>query len=509
MDTRKKTLAWLIVGLLILLCFSPAQSAELKNVILMIGDGMGPQSVGLAIYYHRFMKGMDKRLNMERLMAAGNTGYCLTYQYGTVVTDSASAATALASGVKTRDAIIGKDHNGRPMKTILDIARELGKSTGLISDTRLTHATPAAFYAHVIHRDMENEIAAQWVERADMSIAFSGGAQHFIPAGMKVEEHPDLRGIDRKAGWGASRRKDNRDLIGEAKRKGYAFVANDQQLAKVEAQNTQKVLGLFSASGFPSAIDRQPHHQTGVPTLSQLTAKALEILRKNPQGFFLMVEGGQIDWAAHGNDVASVLHEVLEFDRAIGVAMAFAESNPETLIVVTADHDTGGLAIAYTSYRPPAPVPLPSGETWKTKYNFGEKAIFEKMAKQKKSFLKMFIDSKGDPGAFKKEVEENSAFTITEEQAASLLAKDPKTGYPPTKDYREFYVYGAGNPAALMGRLFGREMNTAWAVGTHTHTPVMVFGKGPVSEKFRGLLDNRDIPRIIAQAWGATLPAPK
>ncbi|MBA4394951.1 MAG: alkaline phosphatase, partial [Desulfobacca sp.] len=472
MQNKNRWASWILVGFLFLAGFSPALGAEAKNVILLIGDGMGPEAVGLAVYYNRFMNGMDQRLNLERLMAAGNTGYCLTYQYGTVVTDSASAATALASGVKTRDGMIGKNHDGKPMKTIIDIARQLGKSTGLISDTRMTHATPAAFYASIIHRDLENEIASQLVERGDLTVAFSGGAQHFIPAGIKVQEYTDLKGVDKKAGWGLSMRKDNRNLIAEAKQKGYAFVATEKELFALEAQKTEKVLGLFSASGFPSAIDRQPQHQTGVPTLSQLTAKALDILKKNPQGFFLMVEGGQIDWVAHGNDVAGVLHEMLEFDQAIGRVMAFAEQNPDTLVVVTADHDTGGPAIAYSNYTPPTPVKLPSGETWKTKYNFGEKVVFEKMAKQKKSFLRMVIDSKGNPLALKKEIEENSAFAITEEQAASLLAKDSKGTFSATKDFSEFYFYGAGNPSALMGRLFAREMNTAWAVGTHTHTPV-------------------------------------
>jgi alkaline phosphatase len=509
MKIKVRGVSWVLVAFFCLTGFSSAQGAEAKNVILLIGDGMGPEAVGLAIYYNRFMNGMDKRLNIERLMATGNTGYCLTYQYGTVVTDSASAATALASAVKTRDGMIGKDQDGRPMKTVTDIALQLGKSGGVISDTRMTHATPAAFYASIIHRDMENEIAAQLVDRGDLAVAFSGGAQHFIPVGMKVEEHPDLKGIDKKAGWGEARRKDNRDLIAEAKKKGYAFVANEKELSALKAQPIEKVMGLFSASGFPSAIDRQPRHQTGVPTLSQMTAKALDILKKNPKGFFLMVEGGQIDWVAHGNDVASVLHEMLEFDQAIGLVMAFAEQHPDTLIIVTADHDTGGPAIAYSTYHPPLPVQLPSGETWKTKYNFGEKEIFEKMAKQKKSFLKMFTDSKGDPAAFKKEIEENSAFTITEQQATFLLTKDAKGAFPATKDYSEFYVYGATNPSAQMGRLFGKEMSTGWAVGTHTHTPVMVFGKGPGAEKFRGLLDNIDIPKIIVQSWGASLPAAK
>lgn len=509
MKRKIQGVRFIIILLFSFLCFSTSASAEPKNVILFIGDGMGPQIAGLAIYYQRFMYGPDKPLHMERLMAAGNTGYCLTYQYGTIVTDSASAATALSSGVKTRDAIIGKDHEGRPMKSIIDIAHQLGKSTGLISNTRITHATPAGFYAHVIHRDMENEIATQLVERGDIAIAFSGGAQYFIPAGMKVEDHPDLKGIGQKAGWGTSRRKDTRDLIFSAKEKGYRIVTNDKELAALDPTNTSKSLGLFSASGFPSAIDRQPQHQTGVPNLAQLTEKALQILKKNTKGFFLMVEGGQIDWVAHGNDVASVLHEMLEFDGAIGVAMTFAQDNPETLIVVTADHDTGGLAIAYNKYQPPAPIKLASGETWKSKYNFAEKTIFEKMAKQKKSFLKMIMDSKGNPQALQKEIEENTAFSVTEEQAAAILTKDAKGAFLATKDFPEFYVYSPGNPSALLGRLFGKEMSTAWAVGTHTHTPVMVFGKGPGAEKFRGLLNNTDIPKIIAREWGAVLPMAK
>ena len=121
----------------------------------------------------------------------------------------------------------------------------------------------------------------------------------------------------------------------------------------------------------------------------------------------------------------------------------------------------------------------------------------------------MVIDSKGDPTAFRKQVEENSDFAITQEQAAALLARDPKGAFSTTKDYGEFYVYGAANPSALMGRFFGKEMNTAWAVGTHTHTPVMIFGMGPGAERFRGLIDNTWVPQIIAQGWGAVLPAPK
>ncbi len=504
----KKTLriALVVLAALIPPAWLQASSTP-KNAILFIGDGMGPEAVGLLIYYNRFMKGESNRLYLEQLMGLGNTGYCLTYQYGTVVTDSASAATALACGVKTRDGMIGKDHEGKPMRSILDVARAKGKSTGLVSNTRITHATPAGFYAQVLHRDMEAKIAVQLLEGGKVDVALSSGAQFFIPKGTKVEEHQALKSTPKEAGWGASKREDERDLVEEAMRAGYSVVANSQELLGLEPGKTRKILGLFGATAFPLAIDRQPHRVKGIPRLGEMTAKALEVLSRNPEGFFLMVEAGQIDWAAHANDVAGVLHEMLEMEEALGVILEFARIHPETLVVLTADHDTGGLAIAYNSFNPPAPVQLASGETWKSKNNFNEKIVFERMAKQGKSLFKMVMDSKGDPLALKKELEENSAFLISEEQAKAVLAKDPSLGYPAPKEFTEFYVYGSMNPAALLGRILGRETGTAWAVGTHTHTPVMIMAQGPGAEKFRGLLDNTDVAKILAKAWGWELPS--
>jgi len=121
----------------------------------------------------------------------------------------------------------------------------------------------------------------------------------------------------------------------------------------------------------------------------------------------------------------------------------------------------------------------------------------------------MALDSKGNPAALRQEVEENSAFTLTQEQAERILSLDPQRGSPKPREAEELSLYGQNNPVAMMGRLFGKEMNTAWAVGTHTHTPVMIFGKGPGAERFRGLIDNTWVPQIIAQGWGAILPAPK
>jgi len=496
---------------IVLLSVSPVlgEASTPKNIILVIGDGMGPEAVGLLLYYNRFFPGAKEELNVERLMRLGNTGYCLTYQYGTIVTDSASAATAMACGVKTRDGMIGKDQDGRPMKSILDVARKRGKATGLISNTRITHATPAGFYAAVLHRDMESSIASQFVEESKVDVALSSGAQFFIPKGTNVEAHELLRSTPKAAGWGPSKREDDRDLVMEARAKGYSIVASERELKELDPGSTRRILGLFGGVAFPLAIDRQPQMATGIPRLGDMTRKAIEVLSKNPDGFFLMVEAGQIDWAEHANDVAATLHEMMEMDEALGVIMEFAQRDPSTLVILTADHSTGGLAIAYNAHNPPKPVVLATGETWKSKFNFNDGSIFEIMLKQRKSFTRMVLDSRGDPGTLKKEVEENSAFSITLEEASRVLARDPEKGFPIPCDQQDFYVSGSMNSSALLGRLLGKKTGTAWAVGTHTHTPVMIVAAGPMSEKFRGLLDNTQVASIMAEAWGEKLPEPR
>ena len=149
-----------------------------------------------------------------------------------------------------------------------------------------------------------------------------------------------------------------------------------------------------------------------------------------------MVEGGQVDYVEHGNDVASVLHEMLELDQAIGVAMEFAEANPDTLLVVTADHDTGGLAIAYSSHQPPGPLNCPTGRPGRQSIISEKEEFLKRWPNRKNPSMKMAIDSKGNPAAFKKEVEENSAFTITDEQAAALLARDSEGAFPADEGLR-------------------------------------------------------------------------
>jgi len=281
-----------------------------KNIIFFIGDGMGVAHVtGARIV----SAGPGGRLNMDSMPV---TGFAATYSANAIVTDSAAAGTALATGVKTNNGMIGVAPDGKRLVSILEASRDAKKSTGLATTTTISHATPASFAAHVDSRGAEDGIACQLIE-SHVDVLLGGGRQFFC-----AKNQP------------GSQRLDDRDVIAEAKAAGYSVVTTAEELAAID---TPKVLGLF-ANGYLATKEPEP-------SLSELTAKAIEVLSKDQDGFFLMVEGGQIDSFAHSNDFDNVVRQVIEFDRAIAVGLEFARKYGDTLVVVTADHETGGLTL--------------------------------------------------------------------------------------------------------------------------------------------------------------------
>jgi alkaline phosphatase len=280
---------------------------EVKNVILLIGDGMGFGQVALA---RMTAAGMNGKLHMEQLTI---TGLMTTHPANEVVTDSAAAATAMACGIKTNNGVVGMDPDGKEYLTILEGARQKGMSTGLVATSTITHATPACFGAHVRDRDNEVDIAEQLLENK-VNVLLGGGRMFFLPE-------------DRDG-----QREDGRNLIEEARQVGYSYVESGQELEDVQGPY---LLGLFHDEGLTT---REPE-----PTLAELAGKALEVVSKSENGFFLMVEGSQIDWACHDNDKDNTIKQTLRFDEAVKVAMDFAIENRETLVIVTGDHETGGL----------------------------------------------------------------------------------------------------------------------------------------------------------------------
>jgi alkaline phosphatase len=231
------------------------------------------------------------------------------------VTDSAAAGTALSTGVRTYDGAIGVDPDSNSVTTVLELAQGSGMATGLVATSSITHATPAAFASHVPDRNMGWEIARQLAE-ADVDVILGGGRRFFDP----------------------NTRPDSVDLHSDVTAR-YPYVETAAELANLKTNEIHKLFGLF-------AEDHMPAEPLRSPTLPEMTRAALEVLDHDPDGFFLMVEGSQPDWRGHDNEpLDAVVAEMLDFDRAVAVALEYQGSHPETLIVVVADHETGGLAI--------------------------------------------------------------------------------------------------------------------------------------------------------------------
>lgn len=325
-----------IIGLgIILIVFTAPQpiiAHSPGNIILFIGDGMGEAQRTAARWASAGQNGM---LAMDTLPFGG---WAATRSASSEITDSAAAATAIASGHKTTNGMLGVLPDGTTVQTILEHAQTRGMSVGLITNVQLTDATPAAFAAHVVHRSQMTEIARQLLA-AGIDVLLGGGEDEFLP--------PEETGCYPQPG----ERSDGRNLIDEAIADGYTYVCNAAALSALDSSTTTRLLGLFGDEEIARPI---------TPSLAEMTQTAIEILSQDPDGFFLMIEGGQIDWACHHNDAAWAITDTLELDHAVAVAKTFATAHPNTLLIVTADHETGGMSVHLNS----TGVPGEDGPFW-------------------------------------------------------------------------------------------------------------------------------------------------
>ena len=279
-----------------------------KNIILLIGDGMGLSQVSASVLF-------SKNDQFKKFYTVGLVNTCSA---DNLITDSAAGATAYATGYRTKNGMISIDEDGKSLQTIIELAEKKNMSTGIVVTCSLTNATPAAFLSHDGTRKDEYGIATQIV-KSGVDVLLGAGTDFFLPK--------DLGG----------KRDDNKNLVDSMKAIGYEFVASPNQL--FDKLPDKKFLGLFGGYALQHASDRSY-------SLGQLTEKAIESLRKNKNGFFLMVEGSQIDWAADENDKDYLFNEINDFNSAIKAALQFAEKDKNTLVIVLADHDTGSLGIS-------------------------------------------------------------------------------------------------------------------------------------------------------------------
>lgn len=419
----------------------PPQNDRPKNVILMIPDGFGIASTTIARI------ALGRRLALDSFVVGHNA----TKSSDNYVTDSAAAGTALAAGLRTYNGAISVDDDQQPVASILEAAQTRGFKTGLVTTTRITHATPAVFAAHVPARSMEEEIAVQMLaNRVDLMMG--GGVSFFAP---------------RPTG----RRTDDQDLIAEARQAGYHVVSDRDQM---QAAQSLPVLGLFSAEHMAYEVDR---HHTNEPSLAEMTTKALELL-SGPEGFFVMVEGGRIDHAAHGNDAAGHLFDVIAYDEAVQVALDFAQAYGDTLVVSVADHECGGCSIGRDNV-----------------YGFNPEVILATTASGD-GMLAEALRRNPEPTLddFRRVIKDTSPIDELDEFDVAFI----EAGIASASQYE---------PANSLARVVSKHALVGWTTGGHTGEDVTVHAYGPGTDRFRGVTENYEIAQSIASLLDLDLEA--
>ncbi|MBA4603105.1 alkaline phosphatase [Thermoactinomyces mirandus] len=309
------------------------QAPRTKNVILMVGDGMGKAQRDAIRLSSVGLHGETAMDNMPY------TGYVHTNSADPeeFVTDSAAAATAMATGVKTYNGAIGVDRHKKPVETVLEKAKKLGKATGLVTTSQVTDATPAAFGAHVEDRDDQSRIARQYLENSRPDVILGGGEDYWYPAGNSGR-HPDRPADDPSEGSKGT----EGNLVELAKKLGYQYVSDHRELQKA---NGARLLGLFANEEMFQYGTEAGDKYNPLVSLPEMTDRALETLSRNKNGFFLLVEEEGIDSMCHVNNAELAIEAGRQFDRAVARAKKFARKHGDTLVIVVGDHETGGFTI--------------------------------------------------------------------------------------------------------------------------------------------------------------------
>lgn len=428
------------VLLLSLFCAAWAHAKQPTNIIFVIGDGIGPTHTSAYRYFNDdpASAAIETTIFDELLV-----GMARTYPADdTVITDSAAAATALATGVKTYNGAIGVDLQQEPLLTLLEAAKSRGYQAAILATSSITHATPASFVAHVNSRQSHDAIADQFIDqrignKLKVDLMLGGGSKFFVRA--------------------------DRNLVKEFEAEGYRYITELDQLDTIKGL---PALGLFADDGLPSALDSE--HPLA---LTAMTQKALALLTKKP--FFLLIEASQIDWCSHANDIACAMAEMRDMAETLKIARAYVDQHPNTILVATADHGTGGLSIGASGQHQwdasiiknvKATAPriaerlIAAPENWKTEW---ARLTSIQLSEQEIQGMQQLIDK---------------SQKLTEEDAHKNLHEIVKNGV-----------------VALAIAIVNERSHTGWTSVGHTGEDVQIFSYGKGSKDFSGNLDNTDI----------------
>ncbi len=478
-----------------------------KYVFFFIGDGMttpqirlGESMLTIPAFRDNYTaltgQEIDNSLNISSLEV---TGLATTHAFDRYITDSAAAGTALATGTKTNVGVIGQDSEGNDVNSIATIAKQNGMKVGIISSVSLDHATPASFYGHTPSRNNYATISDQFL---------TTGFDYAAGGSMKYDSRAKVEGTDKATAYASYRAK--------AEEAGYTMTSTRAEFDALKQADNQKVIATIdmlaskqvSSEGYslPYTIDLAEKSDDDKISLADFTRKGIELL-DNPNGFFMMVEGGKIDWACHSNDAATCAYEVVAFDQAIGEAVAFAKLHPdETLIVVTGDHDCGGLAMGY------------AGTAYESNFELlaASKASCGAFAAQVKAKIKAgakFEDVLAmacDTFGFTNEVSgDNNKRIAQEHELSDIEVELLREAYNKSRTHsvtdRDIYhnTYGGNDQfTTTCTDIQNNKTGVEFTSFSHTGVPVMVFADGAQADLFNGYYDNTDIAKRILQAAG-------
>lgn len=418
-----------------------AEEARPLNIIFVIGDGMGMEYLAA----HRQMRDNPATPELEQtLFDAWLVGTSGTHPHDpSEVTDSAASGTALSAGIKTYNGAIGVDIEKQPVETLLERAKKQGYSTAMVATSQINHATPASFAAHVDSRHKYNDIADQYLdnrfqERPWVDVLIGGGTRYFI--------------------------REDRDLVAEFEALGYRYA---DTFADLKRLTRAPALALLAPSGLPHAIDSEPANRLAI-----MIRKALELM-PTERPFFMLVEASQIDWCGHANDIACAMAEMADAEAALGVIKGYVDSHANTLVVVTADHSTGGLSMGA------------DGEyAWRA-------GVIKKIQASAGKIVDSLINAEGE---WYSQWQTLTSLTLTEGVRAEMGATVNRAVGAETDAERKA---AKQRLRAQVLQHIDNASGTGWTTSGHTggDVPIMVYGTG--AEHFKGYLDNTEIARRL------------
>ena len=427
-----------------------------KYVFLFLVDGGGPTHLEIARQYRQHINN-EGMVIIDKIMTEGSVGVMTTHAANSLSTDSAAAATAMASGCKAKIGALGVCADGTVAVSAMEIARRRGMKLGLATNSTIYDASPAAFVCHVPNRKDYTAILRRYLEMAP-DILLGGGLDQFLPKGQF-----------------GSQRTDDSDLISEFTKLGYQSVTNLPQLQRA---SSGKVLGLFNLLEMNFELDRDKQNE---PSVFDLTEAAIRLLH-GPRGFFAFIETENIDRASHANDIASVIHDYREFDRAVGLAYEFYRKYPrDTLIIVASDHESGGLGMT-----------LALKDLSSTKGNNQVAGILDDFKKLQRIEISLQKAAK--------QLGPNPTTT-----AVDKLMAEHFPGFNLAPEFREKVVNSqlmsrtifAEPVSNALGMMVANNTQIYWQNTAHSNHPVLVAALGVGAERFKGYYDNADFGKKL------------